>query len=153
MPWTDQLRDLGRRLASLLYTKVIALNIFPLRYFPHGLDRNTAKTLGQWSTRLHFFLLVVTFVVLGFQVTIRPELLTKTYSKPTLDLYTQLDQKHRDSLECPCALISSPYREFVTIEAIFHQVSDLDHQRDNAQLSTQFRCARVSSLTMNGGLI
>ena len=61
----------------------------------HGLKRNTLTTLGQWSTRLHFFLLIFTFVILAFQVAIRPELLTKTYAKPTFDLYSELADEHR----------------------------------------------------------
>ena len=128
MHWYRRLQDLGRRTVNILYTKLSVLNIFPPRHFPHGLHRNTMKTLGQWSARLHLFLLIFTFIVLAFQVAIHPELLTETYSKPTFDLYTELAEKHGDSLECPCSLISSPYSEFVTIEPIFHQVSDRYHQ-------------------------
>ena len=106
-----------------MYKKLINLNIFPLRTFGSSIDRTRAKRLGQLTTRLYIVLLIISFVIATLYTIIQPRTLTKTFDQPSLDRYKQLLIDHNnDSLQCPCSLISSMYKEYVTIEPVFHQV-------------------------------
>ena len=103
--------------------KLVNLNVFSVRTFGSSIDRAQAKHLGQLATRLYIVLLVIGIVILGLYTIIQPQTLTKTFLKPSLNLYNSLIVDHSDTLECPCSSISSTYEGFIQIEPIFHQVS------------------------------
>ena len=60
--------------------------------------------------------------MLTLYAVIEPKTLTKSFGKPSLSFYYDLMQDHRDKLQCPCSLISSPYNPYVQIQPVFHQV-------------------------------
>lgn len=99
--------------------------MFPLRIFGSSIDRTRAKRLGQIATRLYIILLIINLVIATLYTIVRPETLTNTFDKPSYDLYNRLLVEHNDSLRCHCSSISSMYKEYVTIEPVFHQVSQL----------------------------
>lgn len=118
-----RLEKIPRNFMNFLHVKILTLNIFPARHFPPHLNRQIVKTLGEWSTRIHIIFLITSFLVVGLHVIVRPEILTKTYSKPTFNFYTLISNEHdATALKCPCSSISSSYNDFVTVEPIFHQV-------------------------------
>jgi hypothetical protein len=110
------------KLATLLYTKLVNLNMFPLRTFGSNIDRIRAKRLGQLATRLNIILLIISFAILTLYTVIQPQTLTKTFNKPSYNIYNRLLLDHNDTLQCPCSLISSMYDRYITIEPAFHQV-------------------------------
>ena len=106
----------------ILYTKLVNLNLFPLRYFGNATNRTTARRLGQFATRLYMVLITVGLVILIFYTIIQPQLIKKTVNRPSLDVYERLLRDHTETLRCPCSSIASFYGEFVSITPVFHQV-------------------------------
>jgi hypothetical protein len=119
----DHLKLIFQQLIKLLSTKLLNLNIFPARAFPSHIDQRTVKRLGQWSTRLYLILLSTALAILAIHTIIQPQILRKTFLKPTLEIYTELMNEHQDELQCPCSVISSPYHLFVQVEVELHQVN------------------------------
>ena len=120
--WSDRLKMTIRNLATLLYTELVNLNIFPLRNFGSKTDQITAERLGRWSTRLHFVLLIIGLFILAIFTIVQPQPLTKTFDKPDLNFYNHLIEKYGNELKCSCSLIASTHNKFVTIEPVLHQV-------------------------------
>ena len=117
-----QLKVLVRNLVTLLYTKLINLNAFPLWDFGSHVDRMTAIRLGQWATRLHIILFAIGFAILAVYTVIRPQTLTKTFDKPTFNLYNHLKRHYGDKLECLCSSIASKHNRYVDVKPVFHEV-------------------------------
>lgn len=132
--WSQRLQHARQTLITMIYDKLFQLNMFPARNFTNHLDRDTIQTLGKWSTRFYFLLITVTFVFIAFYMVIRPELLIKQYNTPSIDLYKELADEFGDKLQCPCSLISLPFRDFVTLEANFHQVKQKNQNRNDSQI-------------------
>ena len=111
---------------TFLYAKLINLNLFPSRIFGSDVDRIRAKRLGQLTTRLYIVLVIISLVIATLYTIIQPQSLTKTFEKPSFDLYNRLLVDYNNSLQCPCSSISSMYKEYVTIQPMFHQVNKVD---------------------------
>jgi hypothetical protein len=119
---SDRLKMITRNLATRLYNAAVNLNIFPLRDFGNNLDRTTAKRLSQYATRLYIILFIVSAVVLTLYTIFEPRATTKTFDKPSFDVYKQLRKDYGDKLECPCSLFASTYNQSVKIKPVFHEV-------------------------------
>ncbi|CAF0872322.1 unnamed protein product [Adineta steineri] len=113
---------ISRKLINLVYTQSIGLNIFPLRDFGSSVDQGTAKRLGRWSTRLYIGLLITGLAILALYNLVQPQSLTKTFNRPSFDLYHQLNEHYGDKLKCSCSLIASTYDQFVKIQPLFHEI-------------------------------
>ena len=113
----------AKNMIKMVSKAVFNLNIFPSGEFGNGIDRDTAKQLGRWSTRVYVALLATAVTILTLRTLVSPDTITKTQEKPSFDAYTDLTTHHRDTLQCPCSVASSPYSEFVHVEGRFHQVS------------------------------
>ncbi|CAF1660120.1 unnamed protein product, partial [Adineta ricciae] len=122
LKWCDRIRLFVPKLIILWKGTLLNLNIFPQRYFSSNVSQMTAKRLGQWATRLYIIFLILFFAVFSLAIIVQPELSTKIFHQPSFDLYNDLKQQYGDQLECSCSTISSLYREFITIEPIFHEV-------------------------------
>ena len=105
-----------------MHTKLVNLNLFPSRDFGSTINRATAKRLGRFATRLYIVLLTVGLTILVSYTIIQPQLIKKTFDRPSLDVYERLLRDHSETLACPCSSISSLYKEFVTVEPVFHPV-------------------------------
>ncbi len=119
----DRLKAIVQKLITLLYTSLINLNVFPLWVFGNNTNRITAIHLGKWTTRLYIMLLTITLIIIIFYMGLRPQILTKTFHRPSFDVYNRLARDHEEILECSCSSISSTYDRFVEIEPIFHEVT------------------------------
>ena len=111
-----------QNLATKLYNSVVNLNIFLLRNFGSNVDRSTAKRLGQWATRLYVVLYIICLSTLALYIVVQPQVLTKPFEKPPLDVYNRLIDNYGNKLKCMCSLVASTYNRFVTIEPVFHEV-------------------------------
>ena len=111
-----------RNLTTLVYTKLVHLNIFSLRDFEINTDRMTTQRLGQWATRLYIVLLAIGLVILTLYTIVQPQTLTKTFDRPPLNVYNHLKQEYGDALKCSCSSIASTFNQFVNIEPEFHEV-------------------------------
>ncbi|CAF4002362.1 unnamed protein product, partial [Adineta steineri] len=117
-----RMKILLKNLLKLLYAELITLTIFPSYSFGQINDRIKAKRLNQLASRLYVLLLIIGVVILSLQTLVQPEILTKTYTKPSLETYEYLLENHGDTLHCPCSITSSTYGKYIKIEPIFHQV-------------------------------
>lgn len=111
-----------QKLIVLLHTTAIKLSIFPARHFGNNANRETAKRLGQWATRLYILLLIVSFAVVVLYTIVQPQPSTKIFHKPSFDFYNHLKQEYGDNLKCSCSSVASIYNRFVNIAPRFHQV-------------------------------
>ena len=107
----------------LLYTTAINLNVFPARQFGSDINRVTAKSLGQWTTRLYIVLLASISLIFVLYTLVQPQASTKTFHQPTFDFYNRLRKEYGVALKCSCSSVASMYDEFVAMEPVFHQVS------------------------------
>ncbi|CAF4118950.1 unnamed protein product, partial [Adineta steineri] len=110
-----------RSLIKLLRTTLIDLNLFSLRDMGSGTDRITAKHLGRWATRLYIALFISGLSFLTIYSVVQPQVVTKTFNRPSFSIYNDSKQKYGDELKCPCSVIASPYDQFIEIEPIFHK--------------------------------
>ncbi|CAF3993155.1 unnamed protein product, partial [Adineta steineri] len=118
----DRLKGILPKIRTLIYTKLIDLNMFSLWTFGSDTNRMIAKRLGQMATRLYILLLIISFTIIALYTIIQPQLLTKTFDNPSFNLYNNLVQKHGTTLQCQCSSISSTYNHYVEIAPEFHQV-------------------------------
>ena len=118
----DRLKLRLRNVVMFCSTKLMNVNIFCPRNFGNNINQETSKRCGRWATRLYIVLLIVIITISAFYTLIQPQILTKTFLKPSLNTYNRLIYDHGDTLTCPCLTISSSYSQFVKIESIFHQV-------------------------------
>ena len=131
---SQRIKMITQKLFTILYTKLVNLNLFPLRDFGSTISRVTAKRLGQLATRLYIVLLTVGLIILVFYTIIQPQLIKKTFDRPSLDVYERLLRDHSETLQCPCSSISLLYDQFITIEPLFHPVrSHTNHLLDLPQ--------------------
>jgi hypothetical protein len=118
----DQLKLTVRNLAVLVYTELININIFPQRDLGNNIGRITSKRIGQWSTRLYIVLMIIGLAILALYSVFQPQTMTKTFIRPSLNLYNQLIQDYGNELKCSCSSIASTYDQFMKIEPVFHEV-------------------------------
>lgn len=137
----QQSLTLKRRLTSLIeliYSKVVMMNMFPRLILGNSINRPLSITLGRWSTRLYIVSLVSSLVMMTLYTVIRPETLTYTLSNPSFDHYQKLKYDHSDRLECPCSVISAPYRNILRLTTTYHQVRKRNVQKIFALLIYYF---------------
>ncbi|UJR22662.1 hypothetical protein I4U23_025701 [Adineta vaga] len=118
----DRLKLIVQKLKKLMSTIVINLNFFPSRHFGNNVNQATAKRLSQWTTRLYIFLLIIIVIILALYSIAQPQVMTKIFNKPSLNIYNHLKQEYKDTLKCSCTSIASTYNQFVNITAKFHQI-------------------------------
>ncbi|CAF1401105.1 unnamed protein product [Adineta ricciae] len=118
----DKVINIMKTFFKHLNNVLINLNIFHKRDFGTDTDRTTAKSIGQWATRIYFILLVSALIGVALYTITEPDTLTKAFNEPTFDSYNHLKHKYDDKLRCSCLSISSTYKQYVTIVPIFHQI-------------------------------
>ncbi|CAF4013013.1 unnamed protein product [Adineta steineri] len=118
----NRLRTFLRKIASLVYAKVVELNLFPQRDFGSSFNPEIYQQLGPWATRLFIVCLICSFLLLLVYRIIEPATLTKTFSEPNFERYQSLKEKYKDQLICICKSFANPYDRFLQIQYNFHQV-------------------------------
>ncbi|CAF1442062.1 unnamed protein product [Adineta ricciae] len=109
-----RLRKYGRSLQQLNLYKTAA-------------DR-TANSIKQQQimTRVYIILLIGSFMILLLFHTLNTENVTITERNPSFDTYNNLKVLYTDTLKCPCSAMTIPYREFLELSPIMHQVCHSD---------------------------
>ncbi|UJR34643.1 hypothetical protein I4U23_027420 [Adineta vaga] len=82
----------------------------------------TAKYLGQWATRLYIILFFICLTIFFLFIIVQPQVLTKTFDKPSFDFYNSLKQQYDNQLDCSCSNISLVYYGLISIEPLFHEI-------------------------------
>ncbi|CAF1265964.1 unnamed protein product [Adineta ricciae] len=139
----QKLITIWRKLVMFLFTKIFSMNIFPPRRFPGDIDAAKRKYLGQYATRLYIVLLIFGLSILTIYAAVDPQILTKTFSKPSLSDYRRLIRDHNDTLQCPCSTISSILHQYVSIKPVFHQVCS------SAFVSSEWRAKILAGFNPN----
>ncbi len=129
LKWFDRLKLTLRNLLVRVYRESTDINIFPRRDLGNNIGRMTTKRIGQWSTRLYIVLLIIGLAILALYSVIQPQRLTKTFTRPSFNVYNQLIQDYGNELKCSCSLIASTYDQFIKIEPVFHEVKR-DYSKD-----------------------
>lgn len=125
--WIDRLKRTLYDWIVASYARLLKLNLFPPRGLRYDMSRKSAERLGRWTTRLYIITIITCIAVLSLHTVIQPEVLTKTFTQPSLDTYKRLLLEHEDELKCPCALISSQMNLYINIDPIFHPVREMNH--------------------------
>ncbi|UJR17510.1 hypothetical protein I4U23_004405 [Adineta vaga] len=120
--FSDRIKTKVKMSFRCLWTALIELNIFSIRDFGTNIDRNMGLRWGQWATRLYVSLLIIGLASFIIHSTIEPRTLIKTFDKPLFKSYNHLKHKYGEKLRCSCSSIASTYRQYTTIEPIFHQI-------------------------------
>ncbi|CAF1200612.1 unnamed protein product [Adineta ricciae] len=118
----SKLSDKVKTIFKMLFKHLGELNIFSSRDFASQIDRGTATQLGRWTTRVYICLLIFGLAIVAAYSTVKPRTLVKTFDKPLFETYKQLKNMHGKKLECACSSIVSAYKQYVTIEPIFHSI-------------------------------
>ncbi|CAF0746321.1 unnamed protein product [Adineta steineri] len=118
----DRFKVTMRNVIKLLYTTLINLNIFSLSDIGSNVDPIKAKRLGRWATRLYIALFIGGLSILTVYNVIQPQMMTKTFDKPSFNVYNDLKKLYGDELKCPCSVIASVYSRFIEIDPIFHHI-------------------------------
>ena len=102
---------------TLIKSFIIHLNIFQNETPNHRQIHHQTVV-----TRVYIFILIVSFLVLILYSSITEEIRRDTVLNPTLTEYKNLDSVYSVSLTCPCTTISIPYKVFLRLEPIYHQI-------------------------------
>ena len=73
-------------------------------------------------TRLYIVLLLLAFTTLAFYVGLTEVSNFYTVTNPLESDYLSLQDKHPDTLQCPCSRTQIPYLNFTTVSLKFHQI-------------------------------
>ncbi|CAF4121788.1 unnamed protein product, partial [Adineta steineri] len=130
----DRLKKMFLTIIMQASAGMMDLNIFPLWRFGSNTDRMTAKRLGQWSTRLYIVLFITSLTTIIIYIGVQPQMLTKSFNEPSLNIYNRLLLDHGDTLQCPCSSISSTYSQFIQIKPVLHQQT-INNRKNTTQQS------------------
>ncbi|CAF4257130.1 unnamed protein product, partial [Rotaria sp. Silwood2] len=108
---------------KMLYQKV-RLSIINFNLFDnHSRDSFEIKR-GLIATRLFIFLFMITISVLITNTSISVQTITNTIQNPSQMQYQTLLERYSTTLKCPCNILSIPYKEFIQITPIYHQLCE-----------------------------
>ncbi|CAF4149931.1 unnamed protein product [Rotaria sp. Silwood2] len=108
---------------KMLYQKV-RLSIINFNLFDnHSRDSFEIKR-GLIATRLFIFLFMITISVLITNTSISVQTITNTIQNPSQMQYQTFLERYSTTLKCPCNILSIPYKEFIQITPIYHQLCE-----------------------------
>ncbi|UJR12629.1 hypothetical protein I4U23_016804 [Adineta vaga] len=105
-------------LQNYVQQTIVSLNLFekPTPRIPINIYRE------QLLTRV-FILLITTFsITVGFYIFFVERNQVVTITHPSLATYQQLYNDHPTTLQCPCSQISVPYKAFLNVTFVIHQI-------------------------------
>lgn len=105
--------------------KIILLN-FNIFHNAQSLNDEWEITTQRISTRVFFFFLTITVIILFTYTAISTDVMRETISRPSLTIYESLLIHYPDSLECPCSQTSITYGSFISVKPKFHPVCQSD---------------------------
>lgn len=84
---------------------------------------------GRIASRLYVVFLIIEIFVLILYTTQSRQTFTVTIKSPLLNQFENLRTKYSDTLHCPCNVISIPYKKFIHISPVYHQLCYSDFVR------------------------
>lgn len=81
---------------------------------------------GRVATRLYVFLLIGTSSVLIMYTSISIQTISKTIQSPPQELYEVLQKLYPDTLQCPCRVVSVPYKKLIEVLPTYHELCGSD---------------------------
>ena len=73
-----------------------------------------------------YFVLLGSFLVLVLFTSLRTKIITINEQNTSLAMYENLQANYSTTLKCPCSNMIIPYREFITLSPMLHQVCSSD---------------------------
>ena len=74
------------------------------------------------STRVYIVFMITTLFTLTLFTVLRPVSISATESNPSIQTYYQLEAAYSRTLACQCRRPTVQYKEFFSIEPVFHEV-------------------------------
>ena len=113
--------DHSQPILRQLRQAITSLNLFDDK--PTIVDTKQKEVLSTW---LFLSLLISTMIVTTFYISLISYSSNVVVRISSLSKYQRLSRLGLNSFRCPCTEISVQYKDFVSIEATFHQVCDSD---------------------------
>ena len=86
-------------------------------------DMENAADVAVIASRIYLVLLSTSIVVLVLFTGLIESTTSVTVQSPSLEIYDKLQAQYSQLLSCPCEKIAIPYKNFVSIDISYHQVS------------------------------
>jgi hypothetical protein len=83
-----------------------------------------AQELGLIATRIYIVLLLGGMLLFALFTGLIQVAVSNTVSSPSLGTFEYLQGIYPTTLSCPCQQINIPYRTYLSLMPMFHQVSD-----------------------------
>ncbi|CAF0768516.1 unnamed protein product [Adineta steineri] len=84
---------------------------------------------GRLTTRLYLIFLVSTLIVLIVHTSFSMQTISTTIISPSQEQYKQLERQYSNTLQCPCTVVAIPYKEFIHVTPMYHQLCTSDFIR------------------------
>jgi hypothetical protein len=109
------------RLFSKAKVSIIEINLF------NNNSRDPAEVrYGRSSTRLYLILLIGALTVLILYTSIAVHTIHTTIASPSQEQYEELELQYPNTLQCPCTVVTIPYKEFIHVAPVYHQLCESD---------------------------
>ncbi|CAF1223075.1 unnamed protein product [Didymodactylos carnosus] len=99
--------------------KIKQFNLFTSK--PPSTDAHEIKN-QVYATRLFIITFTAALTVLVIYTSLIAITVTVTVKSPTLEHYSELQEKYSQTLLCPCTQMSIPYGKLIQLSASYHQV-------------------------------
>ena len=109
--------DRGNNLCRRLGRFIIELNLFKT-------DVTNPQTIKiqRWSTRIHTILLFCAMCILLVYNASTVKTQQIEVKHPSFETYYKLKNAYDTDIKCPCAQISAPYRSFLQLVPVYHEI-------------------------------
>ena len=104
------------------YFRTIKQGLINLNLFDDDTNDHYEKRNQILSTRSYIIVFVMILFIFILYTSLSSQTTTIRISKPTLNQYVNLYEKHSNKLQCPCKNISISYEIFLSIEPTFHPI-------------------------------
>ncbi|CAF1307759.1 unnamed protein product [Adineta ricciae] len=111
-----------RQMSKYSREKLASLNVFE-DFVPRTPRRISRERV---LTKLFMIVLLLSSFGIALYVILTEYPHLTTLQNPSLTLYEQLYEDYSDTLQCPCSHISVPYKSFMNVSFILHQVCSSD---------------------------
>ena len=108
-------------LTNIIRDKIITANFFVIK--TSGPASRNFERVGIVSTRIYTILFVSSMFTLGIFTRLQERTVSETVTSPSLTMVEKLRDQYSNTFSCPCDKITIPYKQFLTVQPIYHQVS------------------------------
>ncbi|CAF3605536.1 unnamed protein product, partial [Adineta steineri] len=118
-----------QQISLFVKIKVFLLN---LNFFSDPDENSEWHLYGQrLSTRFFIISIIITFSILILYASTYSVTKTITINKPSIDVYSTLQDKYPQTLTCPCSSTTNEHSQFISFQPTFHPVCHSDFVTTN----------------------